>query len=235
MKALNITIITIIISLGLSCSESKKHMIGSDLRLWKGMKGWVLAKAVQDEDSIKMRNIIAKGEVPVDYREPKFGQSLLHWAVKNNKVKAVRLLLEMGANPNLHDTCKGVSPIVAASDVGVEIEILKLILNHGGNPNDKVLLSEKLSEERSDESPLIIAAMTSLEKTKMLVSYGADVNMVIEPAQILNRNTPLYSATSWKKVDIVNFLLFEKKVDFRETFIITIDGDTTIFAEMLRD
>jgi len=235
MKIKSITIIVLIMLLGGSCSESKKHMIGNDLRLWKGTKGWTLAKAVQKEDSVKMREILSKGEVTIDFKEPKFGQSLLHWAVKNNKLNAVRLLLEMGANSNMHDTCKGVSPIVAASDVGVEIEILKLILDYGGNPNDRVLLSEQLSEERSDESPLIIAAMTSFEKTKMLLSYGANVNMVIEPAQILNRNTPLYSATSWKKVDIVSFLLFEKKVDFKETFVVTIDNDTIFFAEMLRD
>ncbi|MDP4289691.1 MAG: ankyrin repeat domain-containing protein [Bacteroidota bacterium] len=234
MKALNITILFLIITLGSSCSDSKKHLIEVDLALWKGTKGWTLAKAVRDEDSVKIKKILAKGEITVDYREPKFGQNLLSWAVLNNKIKAVRILLNCGADPNLHDTYSGTSPIVHASDVEANIEILKLILDHGGNPNDRVLKTEKTTGYQSDETPLTAAASISFEKTKLLIRYGADVNLIIEPARILNRNTPLFSAVSWKRVEIVSYLLFEKKADFKETFVINIDGDTITFAKMLR-
>lgn len=215
-------------------------MIGKDIRLWEGTKGWSLAKAVRDEDSLKMRQILAKGEIMIDYKEPKFGQSLLHWAVKNNKIKAVRLLLEMDANPNLHNTCKGESPILEASEVGVDIEILKLILKYKGDPDDKVSPSEKLSEESSDETPLIRAAMTSFEKTRLLVESGANVNIILEHKGLVNekitqRETPLMSAVLWKQVKIVSYLMFEKGADFKETYGITINGDTITFAEMLRN
>jgi len=240
MKTLNITIIFLIFFLGSSCSESKEHLIDRDLALWKGTKGWALAKAVRDEDSVKIKKILAKGEITVDYREPKFGQNLLGWAVLNNKKEAVRILLKFGADPNLHDTYCGKSPVVEASDVGVDIEILKLILKYGGNPNDRVLINEKTTGDQSDESPLITAAMTSFAKTKLLVEYGADVNIIVEHKGLLNkkitqRETPLISAVLWKRVDIVSYLIFEKGANFKETYGITIKGDTITFAEMLRD
>lgn len=239
MKVHLIIVVFLILIIGLSCAESKDHMIDSDLRLWKGTNGWSLAKAVQDEDSVKISKILAEKDITIDFREPKFGQNLLIWAVLNNKINAVRILLNLGADPNLHDTYKGESPILEASEVGVDIEILKLLLNHGGNPNNFVLETEVLSEERTYETPLIRAVLTSFEKSKLLIEYGADVNLIIEHKglvnkEIMDRETPLMSAVIWNRVDIVSYLIFEKGADFKETFGITIDGDTITFAMMLR-
>lgn len=233
-------VLFLILIVELSCATSKDHMIDSDLRLWEGTKGWSLAKAVQDEDSVKISKIIAAKGITIDFREPKFGQNLLMWAVLNNKIKAVRILLNLGADPNLHDTYKGESPVLEASEVGVDIKILELILNHGGNPNNFVLETEKLSEERTYETPLIRAAMTSFEKSKLLIEHGADVNMIISHKglvnkKIMDRETPLMSAVLWNRVDIVSYLIFEKGADFKETYGITIDGDTIEFAKMLRN
>lgn len=239
MRIKYIIVAILVLTFELSCAESKDHIIDSDIRLWEGTKGWSLAKAVKDEDSVKINKILAKKEITIDFREPKFGQNLLMWAVLNNKTKAVRILLNLGADPNLHDTYKGESPILEACEIGVNIDILKLILNYGGNPNNFVSETEELSEERTYETPLIRAAMTSFEKSKLLVEHGADVNMIIAHKgrvnkKIIDREMPLMSAVIWNRVDIVSYLIFEKGADFKETFGITIDGDTITFAKMLR-
>lgn len=224
------TFISILIILStISCSGEKDYH-GDNIKLWEDTKVWELAKCVSKNDFQKAEKIMSQQHIDIDFREPKYGETLLFWAVWNSNIDAVKFLINHGANPNAHDTYNGDSPIAIASDYFIRSDILAYLLAHGGNPNDFVKRDEKLSYEPSNKTPLTRAAFTSLEKTKMLVKAGADVNFSVEPGY-----TPLISAERKMSLEIVEYLLFECKADYRKSYVITIDiGDTLYLKELIQ-
>ena len=229
-RSLIYIIVLVLLSI-FSCSE-KENYHGDDIRLWKDTEAWEFAKSISKNDFEKAEEILAKGKIDVDYREPKYGQTLLFWAVWNADFDAVKFLINHGAGPNTHNTYNGNSPIAIASDYFIRSDILVYLLSHGGNPNDYVKKDEKLSYAPVNETPLIRAAFTSLEKTKILVKAGADVNFFVDNDF---RNTPLLSAERRTNLDIVEYLFLECKADYKKSYVITIDtGDTLSFKDIIQ-
>ena len=224
MKELKYLFLLLIITI-LSCSERKDYL-GGDIRLWKNTEAWELAKCISKNDFGKAEKILSQEQIGIDYREPKYGETLLFWAVWNEDIDAVKFLISHGANPNAHDTYNGESPIAIASDYFIRSDILSYLLEHGGNPNDYVKENEALSYSPSVKTPLIRAAFTSLEKTKMLVKAGADVNFFVEPGY-----TPLVSAERKTTLEVVEFLLFECNVDYKNSYAVTIDTGDTLYLK----
>lgn len=219
----------LLILLLFACQVSKDDMTGKNIRLWQDTPAWQLAKAVRSGDTCRINRILLEEHISVDYREPKYGQSLLFWAIWHNKAAMVQFLLSKGANPNLHDYFNGQSPILLASGYyGEDIEILKLLLKYGGNPNDYLLDTDSVTSIRTTDTPLIYAARDNLEKVKLLIDAGADINLAVEPGY-----TPLYGAIIANRADIIRYLLIEKKADFRKTFNVTVKGDTLDFEELI--
>lgn len=71
-----------------------------------------------------------------------------------------------------------------------------------------------------------------MEKTKILVKAGADVNFFVDNDF---RNTPLLSAERRTNLDIVEYLFFECKADYKKSYVITIDtGDTLSFKDIIQ-
>ena len=227
MKTFVITII--LLQVLTSCQSRKQNYLGTDIELWKDTEVWDFARCISDGRFEAAEQLIIQNQINVDHREPKFGETLLSWAVLNDKVEAVKFLINHGANPNLHNTYNGVSPIVEAAGGFSSIEILRYLLLHGGNPNDYVREDETLSYDRSIKTPLMAAAFTSLEKTKMLVEAGGDANYAIEPGC-----TAFYQAALAMKKDILEYLLLNCKIDYKKTYIITLDtGDTLCLKEII--
>ena len=71
--------------------------------MYKHTPAWSLAKAVEDEDTTEISKQVLQMHIPVDYRDPKYKQTLLMLATSTNKIESVEKLLELGANPNAHD------------------------------------------------------------------------------------------------------------------------------------
>jgi ankyrin repeat protein len=142
-----------------------------------------LAKAVAKQDSASMVEIVRRNPKAVQYQEKTFGTSLLHWAVRTGREISVRQLLLMGANPNLHDTYDGETPIIIAAGYGVDFDtstaILRLLLKFGGDPNS-VETGPRRDGNTSRNTALIKAAGCCMSKTKLLVEAGADINFVNE-------------------------------------------------------
>ena len=91
----------LISSIVLWCScNTGNYLPGFDFKLFKGTSVWELAKAVEKEDVKQIEVILKDTSIKVDFHEAKFGNTLLMLAVANNKKKAVKKLLEVGANPN---------------------------------------------------------------------------------------------------------------------------------------
>jgi ankyrin repeat protein len=144
-------------------------MLGNDVRLFQDTKAWELAKAVKDDDTTLIHKLIKVDKIPIEFREPRFGQTLLSWAVYTNHYKSVKALLEDGADPNLLETYSRKSALMYASDYGPDYykgtEILKLCLKYGGNPNS-VANSQTSEGYKPRETPLIIASKCCLAKNK---------------------------------------------------------------------
>ena len=85
-----------------------------------------------------------------------------------------------------------------------------------------------LSHGQYLETPLTSAAYFSIEKTKLLVEAGADVNFAIKPGQ-----TSFYKAAISTRMGILEYLLFNSKMDYKKTYIVTIDNDTLYLKEIL--
>lgn len=223
--------ICVLVALAIMGCSGKRNYLGDDIRLWKETEAWELARCVSKNNFAKAEKILAKGQIDVDFREPRFGETLLFWAILNENIDAVRFLINHGANPNAHDTYNGESPIAIASDYFIRSDILAYLLAHGGNPNDYVKEDEELSHGPSNETPLTRAAFTSLEKTKMLVKAGADVNFSVEPGY-----TPLISAERKMSLEVAEYLLFECKADYKKSYVVTIDtGDTLYLKDLIQN
>ncbi|PSV30547.1 hypothetical protein C9J44_20630 [Photobacterium sp. GB-27] len=124
--------------------------------------------------------------------------SPLHFAVELEKIKIAKLLLEEGANPNRINGV-GYAPIHYASDV--DINILKVLVEYGGNVNLKAtngtsmlqtaMQNENLQafryllKEGADtngiatfDQPIICIAVAydNPEFVSLLIKYGAEIN-----------------------------------------------------------
>ena len=154
--------------------------LASDYRIFKDTPAWDLAKAVRDADTAEITYLVQEKKIPIDFQDSIYGKSLLSLAVYHNNLKSVKKILELGADPNLYEDTinqQGTNPVIDACFFNEEIsvEILKLLLDYGGNPNS-------VTKGVNDGHPYSITAMEAsanfgdTEKIKVLIDYGADVN-----------------------------------------------------------
>lgn len=214
------------------CNFTPSRLTGDNIRLWKDTPAWSLAKAVRDGDTVRLKKILAKGKVSVDYREPTYGQSLLHWAIWCNKADMVEFLLKQGADINLRDYWSSESPIIlACSYPEIDAKIVRILLVNGANPNDHASENDSVFEGRirSYDTPLIEAARDNLEKTKMLIEAGADPTYCWKPGK-----NALNEAAIQHQFEIVEYLLIDCGMDPSQSYTITIQGDTLHLKDILK-
>jgi hypothetical protein len=221
---LTLTIFTFCLVIS-GCQQSNENLLGSDIRLFKGT-AWELAQAVESQDTMKIKQIIARREVSVNYQEPKFGETLLEWAVWTNHNKSTKILLENGADPNLQDYHDGYSAFTYAADKFETSDYVRLLLKYKANPNTVA----KNDSTSMYITPLIAAAYHRLESVKLLVDAGANINYMAK-----NYRCALLAAFTFDKVDIVHYLLIDKTTDFKKPFGRTVDGKDIMITNLLRD
>ncbi|MCH2195504.1 ankyrin repeat domain-containing protein [Kordia sp.] len=208
-------------------------MKGNSFELFKNTEVYDLAKAVKNQDSIKIFTLISGGK-DINLREPKFGQTLLILAVKNELKKSVKYLLENKADLSIYDSYDGTSAIIEASKMGKDYnrdpEILKMLLDNGANPND-IEKGKRRSDNLTRSTPLIEASKCCLEKVELLVQGGADINFINEYNQ-----SALYSALNGSKGKelIVKYLLLNG-ADYKRPLKTTKDGIEIKIENKLRD
>ncbi|BDA77553.1 hypothetical protein LPTSP3_g04830 [Leptospira kobayashii] len=185
------------------------RITGYDFRLFRGTPVWELTKAAVIQDTEKMKKIVQEEKLDVDFREPKFEETLLSMEVKNERYDSIRTLLELGADPNKqgNSLSEGYSPVMYAASAR-DTRVLKLLLAHGGNPN--IEGKGKISSGTITYTPLLNASKRGrLENVKLLVKVGADIHFQNELGE-----TPLKEALIQDHMDIVLYLL-ENGIEYK--------------------
>ena len=203
----------------LNIKADKEELLGADFRLFQDTPAWELAKAVKWQDTTEIRRQVQELHVPIDFQEEKYGETLLMMALEERKNKSVIKLLELGADPNLYsDTLRqgGRNAVmIACENDYISPKTLKLLLRYGGNPNSVIRTIEGNDSSLLPfrESALFLASQESLEKVKLLVESGADVNQYTPDTY----PGAIESALNFGKMDIVLYLL-EHRADYTRKY-----------------
>ena len=216
-----------------SCRMNNSNLTGYDIEIFKG-PAWKLAKAVDSEDTIKIKRILHEGKISVNYQEPHFGHTVLLWAVRMGKIKSVEVLLKNGANPNLQDNYDGNSAFMEACKFGInydrDTQILKLLIEYGGDPNSEEK-GPRRQGNKTRKTPLILAARCCFEKVKLLVEAGADIDYRTEFG-----GNALFSALigANESLEILDYLVIEKKANICLPLRINSDGRKLYLKDELK-
>lgn len=200
----------------------KDSYLGWDVRRFQGTKAWNLAKAIDDQKIREMRRQVIDLKVPVDTRDRKKLFTPLMYAVFNNDIQSVKVLLELGADPNIPTDSisdKGDNSVIIASRYSdISIEILKLLLKYGGNPNSTECgrnydMDGDWIPARSSALSCAVSISGEIEKVKILVEAGANVNNYDGDFQ----DAPLMDALLLDRMNIALYLL-EHGADYNYKF-----------------
>ncbi len=212
----------------------KQELLARDFRLFQHTPAWELAKAVQDEEVDAIEEEVTKQAVDPNFREPKYGGTLLMLAIYNAKYRSTKTLLALGADPNLGDTYKGESAMIDAAE-NKDIRYLRLLLAYKGNPN--AVENAYSTGKNSVRSTPLNAAISSLscdglEKVRLLVEAGANVNYARDDDEGFTR-LPLAEALLLKRMEIVLYLL-ENGADYTSVLYTTVNNKKVYILEDLR-
>lgn len=214
----------------------KSNLTGYDYRLFQNTPAWTIAKAVKQQDTIKIIDCISKNKALIAYKEPKFGETLLQIAVMTLKYNSVKTLLKLGADPNSQDIYAGSSPFMDAAEIlltddgnyGSNPKYLELLLQYGGDPN---------AEQRGPRpegynvrlTPLLNACLTGyLDYVKILVNAGANLKYD-------NRKyTPFFAAVTKGKPEVVMYLI-EKGADYKKPLMKNIEGKELYLTDFMKN
>lgn len=163
--------------------DKREHKI-TNINIYKDTPAWELALNVKKQKTKNIEKIVKDHPSLLNYQEPKYGATLLLWAVGMEKYKSVETLLKCGADPNIASTTEGETPLFLASGYSwidthakKDAKYVKLLLKYGADPNKNYIGSEKSIIEPGT-SPLMNSIGCGIEKTKALVEGGADINYV---------------------------------------------------------
>lgn len=219
----------------------KSKLLGNDYRLFQDTPAWNLAKAVEDENTELIKKIIKEGKVDVNYQEPRFGKPLIMLAVINEQYASCKVLLELGANPNLHDKNDGSNAMIEAAQIDNsnvdKMKFMGLLLKFKGDPNSVEVGPRRVGN--TTRNSVLIAAVnadesySSLPIVKLLVKAGANINYENEFGQ-----TALNEAILLEIYDVALFLL-QNGADYNQVIIdrsqFSKDGKKVYLVEILRE
>lgn len=181
IKILAAMALVIIVVYSLMLNNSSTNYCESEfISRFKKTKGWDLAQAVCREDVARIKSILDDDKSLVNFQEPRYGTTVLMISVKEGLVTSAQILLTYGADPNLADTYDGTNAVIMASGFGKDydtsVDMLSLLLGHGGDPNS-IEVGPRREGNTTRYTPLQKAAGCCLDKVKLLIESGANVNL----------------------------------------------------------
>ena len=123
------------------------------------------------------------------------GDNALSYAIRDDRIDILDILLNAGANPNVNRGFEkvSISPIVYASLNG-STEMVKMLIEHGADPNERDLSSE------SGNTALMVA--TNAQTAQILLQAGANVG-----AQDTSEKTVLLRRIHSMDIELLELLL----------------------------
>lgn len=229
-------VLLILLSLIIGCNDrqvDKSKLYGSDYRLFYDTPAWPLAEAVEKVNTSRIEKEVLVNGINVDYQEPRSGNTLLMMSVQNSNLKAVYKLLSLDANPNLKNNYRGTSAMIYAAE-NDDPKYLEILLRYGGDPN--ALETEPVKENERGRTNAINTASSygyirNLEKTRLLVEAGADINYSSDSSA--HTDVPLALALIHQNMDVVLYLL-ENGADYQKVMIKDVNGRNIFILETLR-
>jgi len=206
------------------CTNPSKHYLAEDVRIYKSTEAWKLANCVQDENVDCIVQLCKKEPLLLNFQDPKFGYSILHWAIYKGRVKSTKTLIRLGADPNLQ-SFSGNSAFVRACAAYETSEFAELMIAHGADVN----AVGKFEGGLPLRTPLIAASMARLETVKLLIHHGADVNYIYKGVY-----DALSCALRGGKMDIAEYLIFEANADVTRIYGLNVTGTPMDLAYKLR-
>lgn len=215
----------------ISCSvEDKNDLTILDIEAYEDTSAWNLAKAVKAQNVSKIKTIGKENPELLNFKDPHFGSTLLVWAIKMEKYKSTKALLEAGANPNII-TDLGVTALFSAvsyswkdTQAKTDAKYVELLLNYGADPNTSYVAEQygpgKKDPIEDGTSPLMHA--TSLEKTKALVEAGAEINYKTKTGK-----TAAVRALLRHRVDQAHYLIAKKNAEVSDPYYFYELGSST--------
>lgn len=151
----------------------------TNINIFKDTPAWELAMAVNKQDTDTIAKIAETNPEILDYQEPKYGATVLLWAIGMEKYKSSEALLKAGADPEIASTVDGETPLFLATGFSwidysakKNPKYVKLLLRYGADPNN----NESGRKRKIETSLLMHTVRAGIEKTKALVEAGADIN-----------------------------------------------------------
>jgi ankyrin repeat protein len=199
--------------------KRKEDLRVKDIEIFKDTPAWELAKAVRRQNIKKIDKIVKKDSSLLNYKESKFDTTLLMWAIDSEKYKSVKELLELGADPNIISKKMGGTALFNALDRD-DIKYAQLLLDYKADPNAAYCVPNDGNIIKSPYECGTSALMYSvsplgsgIDKVKLLVEYGADIN-----CKTKLENTATIQALLYDDIESAYYLIVEKKADIREAY-----------------
>lgn len=212
-----------------------EYMI-SNINIYKDTPAWELALAVRDEKTKTIEKVTKDNPKLINYQEPKYGATLLLWAVGMEKYKSAEALLKCGADPNIATT-EGETPLFRAAgyswidnDYEKDPKYVKLLLSLGADSNINYVGHEHDVIE-TGTSPLMNSIGCGIEKTKALVEGGADINYKTKNGKTAALVALIHVGpnTNSGEMQYAHYLISEKKAKVNEPYYrlesVTMPGD----------
>lgn len=172
-----------------ACLDNSSNMEDlkiSNIKIYKDTPAWELAKAVKNQDKDKIVKISEENPEILNYQDPQYGATLLLWSIGMEKYDSAKALLECGSDPDIATIPYGKTPLLQASsyswidrEAKKDPKYVELLLNYDADPNKSYIgyiNSESQSVIEPDATPLMRSIGAGIEKTKVLVESGADIN-----------------------------------------------------------
>jgi hypothetical protein len=226
MKVIKYMKLCLLFAFSFAGCQTAKYAPGFDFGLFRNTPVYHMAKAVEIEDTVAITEFMASGTFSVDYKEAKFGHTLLLLAVINNKELSVTKLLDLGADPNAR-AFDNSNPFISACTHEFSLKnprkILLLLIEFGADVNAiqmDTTYDQFGKRKHAKITPLrSLCVGGSLESVKVLVEHGANLD-----AYEKNEHAILSTAVLSGKLDIVKYLMIDKKAPIPDYVIIRQPG-----------
>lgn len=164
---LNLTLLSLLLSMSIAINGLGLEADISDDQL-------TLIDAVLENKSELVQKIVSGCDYKTINKRDKYGMTALHWAVANNKIELAKILLSHKDISIMLLDDKGFSPLGLALRYK-NLELAKLLLVNGANPNVGVLL---WNFDKADEADMQVKSLQQNAKSSLVAIFNLITKLI---------------------------------------------------------